>query len=157
MAVAQTTAMSFPPSPHMARALDCARAAAAQGEVPVGAVLTAPDGAVLAQAYNLTRTLPDPTAHAEMLVLREAARALGNERLTGCTLWVTLEPCPMCAAAIAEARLARLVYAASDPKGGGVEHGPRIFAHTRHVPEIVSGIAEAEAGEILKQFFAGRR
>jgi cytidine deaminase len=149
--------MAFPPSPHMARALDLARAAAQAGEVPVGAVLVGPDGTVLAQAHNLTRTLPDPTAHAEMLVLREAARALGSERLTGCTLWVTLEPCPMCAAAIAEARIARLVYAASDPKGGGVEHGPRVFAHTRHVPEVVSGIAEAEAAELLKAFFAARR
>ncbi|WP_374389391.1 nucleoside deaminase [Sandaracinobacter sp.] len=149
--------MSFPPSPHMARALDLARAAAGADEVPVGAVLTAPDGSVLAEAHNLTRTLPDPTAHAEMLVLREAARLLGNERLTGCTLWVTLEPCPMCAAAIAEARIARLVYAASDPKGGGVEHGPRIFAHTRHVPEILSGISEAEAAALLKGFFSARR
>ncbi len=157
MAVAQAAAMSFPPSPHMARALDLARAAAGADEVPVGAVLTAPDGSVLAEAHNLTRTLPDPTAHAEMLVLREAARLLGNERLTGCTLWVTLEPCPMCAAAIAEARIARLVYAASDPKGGGVEHGPRIFAHTRHVPEILSGISEAEAAALLKGFFSARR
>lgn len=149
--------MSFPPSPHMARALELARKAASTGEVPVGALLLSGDGTVLAEAHNLTRTLPDPTAHAEMLVLREAARVLGNERLTGCTLWVTLEPCPMCAAAIAEARIARLVYAASDPKGGGVEHGPRIFAHTRHVPEIVSGIAEAEASDLLRSFFVDRR
>ncbi len=149
--------MPFPPNPQMARALDLARAAAAAGEVPVGAVLTALDGALLAEAHNLTRSLPDPTAHAEMLVLREAARTLGSERLIGCTLTVTLEPCPMCAAAIAEARIARLVYAASDPKGGGVEHGPRVFAHTRHVPEIISGIAEAEASELLKAFFAARR
>lgn len=141
----------------MARALELARAAAAGGEVPVGAVLTGPDGTVLAEAHNLTRTLPDPTAHAEMLVLREGAARLGSARLAGCTLTVTLEPCPMCAAAIAEARIARLVYAASDPKGGGVEHGPRIFAHSRHVPEIVSGIAEAEAAELLKAFFAARR
>jgi tRNA(Arg) A34 adenosine deaminase TadA len=149
--------MAFPPSPHMARALELARAAAAAGEVPVGAVLTGPDGAVLAEAHNLTRTAPDPTAHAEMLVLRAAAARLGNERLTGCTLWVTLEPCPMCAAAIAEARIARLVYAAPDPKGGGVEHGPRVFAHARHLPEIVSGIAEAEAADLLRAFFAARR
>ena len=149
--------MSFPPSPHMARALQLARVAAAAGEVPVGAVLTGADGAVLAEAHNLTKSLPDPTAHAEMLVLREAARLLGNERLTGCTLWVTLEPCPMCAAAIAEARIARLVYAASDPKGGGVEHGPRIFAHARHRPEIIGGIAEAEAAALLRNFFAARR
>ena len=149
--------MALPPSPHMARALELARTAAADGEVPVGAVLTNARGDVLAEAHNLTRTLPDPTAHAEMLVLRQAARVLGSERLIGCTLWVTLEPCPMCAAAIAEARVARLVYAASDPKGGGVEHGPRVFTHTRHVPEVVSGIAETDAAELLKAFFAARR
>jgi tRNA(adenine34) deaminase len=141
----------------MARALELARAATDSGEVPVGAVLTGADGAVLAEGHNLTRTLPDPTAHAEMLVLRAAAAKLGNARLLGTTLWVTLEPCPMCAAAIAEARIARLVYAASDPKGGGVVHGPRIFAHSRHVPEIVSGIAEAESAGLLRSFFAGRR
>ena len=149
--------MSFPPSPMMAQALRLARQAAEAGEVPVGAVLTSADGAVLAQAHNLTRTLPDPTAHAEILVLREAALQSGNERLNGCTLWVTLEPCPMCAAAISEARIARLVYAAADPKGGGVEHGPRIFAHSRHVPEIVSGISEAEAAALLRDFFQTRR
>jgi tRNA(Arg) A34 adenosine deaminase TadA len=141
----------------MGRALNLARRAAAAGEVPVGAVLAGPDGRVLAEAHNLTRTDHDPTAHAEILAIRAAAAALGNERLTGCTLWVTLEPCPMCAAAIAEARLARLVYAAADPKGGGVEHGPRVFAHARHVPEIVSGIAEAEASALLRDFFAARR
>lgn len=149
--------MGFPPSPLMAQALHLARKAAEAGEVPVGAVLTAADGTVLAEAHNLTRTLPDPTAHAEMLVLREAARRTGNERLNGCTLWVTLEPCPMCAAAIAEARIARLVYAAADPKGGGVEHGPRIFAHSRHVPEIVSGLSEVEAAALLRDFFQTRR
>ncbi len=141
----------------MARALELARAAASAGEVPVGAVLTGPDGQLLAEAHNLTKTLPDPTAHAEMLVLREAALKLGSERLTGCTLTVTLEPCPMCAAAISEARVARLVYAASDPKGGGVEHGPRLFAHMRHKPEIISGIADVEAADLLKGFFAERR
>ncbi len=150
-------AMPFPPSPHMARALELAKAAAQAGEVPVGAVLTGPDGLVLAEAHNQTRGLPDPTAHAEILVLREAARVLGNERLVGCTLWVTLEPCPMCAAAIAEARIARLVYAAADRKGGGVVHGPRIFTHSRHVPEVVGGIAETEAAALLTRFFAGRR
>lgn len=149
--------MSFPPNRQMARALELARAGAAGGEIPVGAVLTGPDGTVLAEAHNLTRTRTDPTAHAEMLVLREGAVRFGSERLIGCTLTVTLEPCPMCASAIAEARVARLVYAASDPKGGGVEHGPRVFAHTRHVPEIVSGIAEAQAAELLKTFFAARR
>lgn len=141
----------------MERALALARAAAALGEVPVGAMVTAADGAVLAEAHNRTRTDRDPTAHAELLALREAAARFGSERLTGCTLTVTLEPCPMCAAAIAEARIARLVYAASDPKGGGVAHGPRIFAHSRHVPEIVSGIAEAESAMLLRQFFAARR
>ena len=149
--------MPFPPNPHMARALELARIAAASGEVPVGAVLSGPDGAAIAEAHNLTKTLPDPTAHAEILALRAAAAKLGSERLTGCTLTVTLEPCPMCAAAIAEARIARLVYAASDPKGGGVEHGPRMFTHSRHVPDIVSGISEAEAAALLKDFFAARR
>ena len=149
--------MSFPPSPQMARALALAREAAAKQEVPVGALLIAPDGSTLAEAHNLTRTLPDPTAHAEMLAIRDAAARLGSERLIGCTLWVTLEPCPMCAAAIAEARIARLVYAAPDPKGGGVEHGPRIFAHSRHVPEIISGIAEAESADLLQGFFRERR
>lgn len=149
--------MGFPPSPQMARALELARSAADAGEVPVGAVLAGPDGTILAEAHNQTRSLPDPTAHAEMLVLRAGAAALGNARLTGCTLWVTLEPCPMCAAAIAEARIARLVYGAADPKGGGVAHGPRIFAHSRHVPEVVAGIAEAESAALLKAFFADRR
>ncbi|MFN3371860.1 MAG: nucleoside deaminase [Sphingomonadaceae bacterium] len=147
----------FPASPQMARALELAKAASAAGEVPVGAVLAGPDGAILAEAHNRTRSLPDPTAHAEVLALREGARRLGNERLIGCTLWVTLEPCPMCAAAIAEARIARLVYAAADPKGGGVIHGPRIFAHSRHVPEVVGGIAETEAAALLTGFFASRR
>ncbi len=141
----------------MAAALALARDAAAAGEVPVGAVVTAADGRVLAGAHNQTRSLPDPTAHAEILALREAAKVLGNERLIGCTLWVTLEPCPMCAAAISEARLARLVYGATDPKGGGVEHGPRIFAHSRHAPELVSGVGETESAALLKAFFTDRR
>jgi len=149
--------MSFPPSPYMARALELARQAALAGEVPVGAVLSAANGEVLAEAHNLTRTDHDPTAHAEMLVIRQAAAKLGNERLLGCTLWVTLEPCPMCAAAIAEARIARLVYAASDPKGGGVEHGPRVLAHMRHQPEVISGVAEAEAADLLRGFFQQKR
>ncbi len=141
----------------MARALDLARAAAAMGEVPVGAVIADAAGRVVAEGHNRPRADHDPTAHAEMLAIRAAGRALGNERLTGCTLWVTLEPCPMCAAAIAEARIARLVYGAPDPKGGGVEHGPRVFAHSRHRPEIVAGIAEPEAAALLRGFFAGRR
>jgi tRNA(Arg) A34 adenosine deaminase TadA len=149
--------MSFPPSPLMARALELARMAADAGEVPVGAVLAGPDGTVLAEAHNLTRTDHDPTAHAELLAIRAAAATLGNERLLGCSLWVTLEPCAMCAAAIAEARIARLVYAAPDPKGGGVEHGARVFAHARHVPEIISGVSEADASALLRDFFAARR
>lgn len=143
----------------MARALDNARAAAAIGEVPIGAVITAPDGSLLAEAHNLTRTGPDPTAHAELLAIRTAAAALGSERLTGCTLWVTLEPCAMCAGAIAHARLARLVYAAADPKGGGVEHGARVFAHAtcHHAPEVIGGLAEADAAALLREFFAAKR
>lgn len=149
--------MSFPPSPFMARALELARQAAVCGEVPVGAVLAAANGDVLAEAHNRTRTDHDPTAHAEMLVIRAAAARLGNERLTGCTLWVTLEPCPMCAAAIAEARIARLVYAAPDPRGGGVGHGPRLFSHMRHKPEVISGVAETQAADLLRNFFRQRR
>jgi tRNA(Arg) A34 adenosine deaminase TadA len=143
----------------MARALELAATAALAGEVPVGALVTGPDGRVLAEAHNLTRTLSDPTGHAEILALRAAGAALGSPRLSGCALYVTLEPCPMCAAAIAEARIERLVYAASDPKGGGVDHGPRIFAQPgcRHAPEVVSGISEAQAARLLQDFFAARR
>lgn len=142
----------------MARALAAARMAAAAGEVPVGAALVR-DGAVIAVAANAPRTLHDPTAHAEMRVIRESAGALGRERLADCDLWVTLEPCAMCAGAIAHARIARLYYAASDRKGGAVEHGPRVFAHPtcHHRPEIYAGIAEAEAAAILRRFFADRR
>ena len=151
--------MSFPASPAMARALELARAAAGMGEVPVGAVITAADGTLLAEAHNRTRTDADPTAHAEMLAIRAAGQALGSERLVGCTLWVTLEPCAMCAGAIAHARLARLVYAAADPKGGGVEHGARVFAHAtcHHRPDIIAGIAEGEAADLLRAFFGSRR
>jgi cytidine deaminase len=141
----------------MARALDLARAAAAMDEVPVGAVVTDAAGRVVAEAHNRPRADHDPTAHAEMLAIRAAGKALANERLTGCTLWVTLEPCPMCAAAIAEARIARLVYGAPDPKGGGVIHGPRVFAHSRHRPECVAGVAEEESAALLRAFFARRR
>ncbi len=143
----------------MALALDEARRAADRGEVPVGAVVVAPDGTVVARAGNRTRALADPTAHAEMLVIREACRATGSERLTGFSLYVTLEPCPMCATAISFARIRRLYYGASDPKGGGVEYGPRIFAQPtcHHVPEIYSGIGEAEASRLLKEFFEARR
>ena len=142
----------------MRLALDAARAAAEAGEVPVGAALVC-DGTVIVVAGNAPRTLHDPTAHAEMQVIRAAAQALGRERLDGCDLWVTLEPCAMCAGAIAHARIARLYYAADDPKGGAVEHGPRFFgqATCHHRPEIYAGIGASEAGRLLKGFFAGRR
>lgn len=144
---------------HMDIALDQARAAAARQEVPVGAVLLDPKGRVLSAAGNRTRELSDPTAHAEMLVIREAAAALGSQRLEGCTLYVTLEPCPMCAAAISNARIARLIYGASDPKSGGIEQGSRVFSHPQchHVPEIIHGIGEAASEALLKEFFASRR
>jgi len=144
---------------HMLIALDEARRAADRGEVPVGAVIVSPDGTVMARAGNRTRELSDPTAHAEMLVIREACRAIGSERLIGFSLYVTLEPCPMCATAISFARIRRLYYGASDPKGGGVEHGPRIFTQPtcHHVPEIYSGIGEREAAALLKSFFEARR
>lgn len=144
---------------HMMRALAEAEAAAARGEVPVGAVISGPDGALLAAAGNRTRELSDPTAHAELLAIRAACALLGLERLTGCDLYVTLEPCPMCAAAISFARIRRLYYGASDPKGGGVENGPRIFSQPtcHHAPEIYAGIAEADASAILKTFFLARR
>lgn len=144
---------------HMSDALEQARAAAERGEVPVGAVLVDPDGRVLARAGNRTRELADPTAHAEMLVIREGCRLLGSERLTGCDLYVTLEPCPMCAQAISAARIARLYYGAADPKSGGVEQGPRIFTHPQchHIPEVYDGIAADSAAALLREFFAGRR
>jgi tRNA(adenine34) deaminase len=142
----------------MRRALAEAAAAAAAGEVPVGAVVTC-GGEVVAAAGNAPRTLHDPTAHAEMRAIRAAAARLGRERLEDCDLWVTLEPCAMCAGAIAHARLARLYYAASDPKGGAVEHGPRLFAQPtcHHRPEVYAGIAEGEAAALLREFFATRR
>lgn len=143
----------------MDRALDAARAAAARGEVPVGAVVVGPDGRVLAVEGNRTREHRDPTRHAEMLAIQAACRTLGAERLTGCDLYVTLEPCPMCAAAISFARVRRLYYGASDPKSGGVEQGPRVFAQPtcHHVPEVYAGLAEPEAAALLKAFFAARR
>lgn len=142
----------------MDAALAEARAAALAGEVPVGAVVVR-EGVVIARARNRMRELVDPTAHAEMLAIREACRVLGSERLTGCDLWVTLEPCPACAGAIAAARLSRLYYAASDPKSGGVAQGPRVFDHPQAhwAPEIYGGIGEAEAAALLKDFFAARR
>jgi tRNA(adenine34) deaminase len=143
----------------MERALALARAAAQAGEVPVGAVIVGPDGRVLAEAANRTEGDKDPTAHAELLAIRAAARTLGAPRLVDCDLYVTLEPCPMCAQAIAFARLRRLYYGAADPKGGGVDNGPRIFAQptTNHRPEIYGGIAEREAGDLLRAFFQERR
>lgn len=142
----------------MRRALQLAHEAAAAGEVPVGAVVVK-DGAVVGEGHNLTRTNADPTAHAEMVAIRAAAEKLGDERLTGCDLYVTLEPCPMCAGAISHARLARLYYGASDPKGGAVEHGARVFQQVQclHKPEIYSGLGESEASEVLRGFFAERR
>jgi len=143
---------------QMSLALDEARAAAARGEVPVGAVVVK-DGVVIAQAGNRTRELNDPTAHAELLVIREAARLLGSERLTGCDLYVTLEPCPMCASAISQARIARLYYGAADPKSGGVAHGPRIFTHpqSHHVPEVYDGLSADQSAILLSAFFASKR
>ena len=140
-------------------ALAEARAAGDRGEVPVGAVVVGPDGRVLAAAGNRTRELADPTAHAELIAIRAAARATGSERLSGCDLYVTLEPCPMCASAISQARIARLYYGAADPKSGGVAHGPRIFAHpqSHHVPEVYDGIGAGEASALLRAFFAARR
>ena len=142
----------------MIAALAEAQAAARAGEVPIGAVVVK-DGAMIARAHNAPRTLHDPTAHAELLAIRRAAEALGDERLTGCDLWVTLEPCAMCAGAIAHARIARLYYAASDPKGGAVEHGARVFAQAQclHRPEIYSGMGADEAAGLLRDFFRERR
>ncbi|MET4132486.1 tRNA(adenine34) deaminase [Porphyrobacter sp. MBR-155] len=142
----------------MQRALAAARAAAQAGEVPIGAVVVK-DGVVIAEAHNSPRTDRDPTAHAEILAIRRAAQVLGDERLSDCELWVTLEPCAMCAGAIQHARIARLYYAASDPKGGAVEHGARVFDQPQclHRPEVYSGIGEAEAAAMLRGFFKERR
>ncbi|MBC7145739.1 MAG: nucleoside deaminase [Thioclava marina] len=143
----------------MQQALAEARAAAERGEVPVGAVIVSPVGEVVAAAGNRTRELADPTAHAEILAMREACKAVGSERLPGYDLYVTLEPCPMCASAISQARIARLYYGAADPKSGGVVHGPRVFTHpqSHHVPEVYDGIGAAEAEALLKRFFAAKR
>lgn len=144
---------------HMERALHEAKAAAARGESPIGAVIVAPGGEILAADGNRVCELRDPTAHAEMLVIRAAARALDNERLAGCDLYVTLEPCAMCAGAISLARIRRLYYGAPDPKGGAVDHGPRVFAHPtcHHRPEVYGGIAETDCAELLRAFFRARR
>ena len=143
----------------MERALSEARLAAERGEVPVGAVIVGPDGSVLAQAGNRTEETNDPTAHAEMLAIRAAARKLAAPRLADCDLYVTLEPCPMCAQAISFARIRRLYWGAADPKGGGIEHGPRIFDQPtcHHKPELYPGLSEGEAGELLRAFFRERR
>lgn len=140
-------------------ALREARAAATRGETPVGAVIARPGGEILAAAGNRTRELNDPTAHAEVLVIREACALLGAERLTGLDLHVTLEPCAMCAAAISFARIGRLYYGAVDPKGGAVDSGPRFFSQPtcHHAPDIYGGIAETEAASLLRTFFAARR
>ena len=149
---------SFPLPPPMRRALDLAALAAEAGEVPVGAVVTL-NGEILAEARNAMRGQLDPTAHAEMTAIREAALRLGSPRLDGCELWVTLEPCAMCAAAISLARIGKVNFAAEDPKGGGVLHGARIFTlpTCHHRPEVLPGIGEAEAADQLKAFFAARR
>jgi tRNA(Arg) A34 adenosine deaminase TadA len=146
-------------SKPMALALDQARAAAMRGEVPVGAVLVGPDGTVLAADGNRTEERADPTAHAEMLVIRAAAALRGSPRLADCDLYVTLEPCPMCAAAIGFARIRRLYWGAPDPKGGGVEHGPRVLHQPtcHHRPELYPGLSEAAAAQLLRDFFVGRR
>merc|ERR1711969_269107 len=137
----------------MKTALEQAHLAADAGEVPVGAVVVR-DGEVIASAHNAPRRLADPTAHAEVLALRAAAKALGQERLESCDLWVTLEPCAMCAGAIAHARIGRLYYAAPDPKGGAVAHGARVFEHPQchHRPEVYSGMGEEEAAGMLRGF-----
>ncbi len=142
----------------MRMALEAAAQAAEVGEVPIGAVIVK-DGVVIAAAHNTPRADHDPTAHAEVMAIRAAAAALGQARLTGCDLWVTLEPCAMCAGAIVHARLDRVYYAASDPKGGAVEHGAKVFdaPGCLHRPEVYSGIGEAEAAELLRGFFRERR
>ncbi len=148
----------FPIPLPMRVALDAAAAAAAREEVPVGAVIVR-RGEIIATSANAPRGRHDPTAHAEMLAIRAAAGVIGDDRLTDCDLWVTLEPCAMCAGAIAHARIGRLYYGAGDPKGGAIEHGPRLFTQTtiHHRPEIYPGIAEGESAALLRTFFASRR
>ena len=150
--------MAFPLPQPMRRALELAAEAAGDGEVPVGAVVTR-GNEILAEARNAMRGSLDPTAHAEIVAIRGAAERLGQPRLDGCTLWVTLEPCAMCAAAIALARVSELRFGAEDPKGGGVVHGPRIFAQPtcHHRPDVLGGIGEGDSAELLRKFFAERR
>jgi tRNA(adenine34) deaminase len=143
----------------MEMALEEARAAALREEVPIGAVVTDAEGRMLSRAGNRVEELRDPSAHAEMLALRAAAEAAGDKHLAGATLWVTLEPCAMCAQAASLFRVGRVVFGAYDPKGGGTEHGARVFRHPQcnHVPEVVGGVRESEAGALLRAFFAGLR
>jgi tRNA(adenine34) deaminase len=150
--------MTIPLPEPMKRALALAQQAADAGEVPVGAVIVK-DGVIIAEAANAMRAKADPTAHAEMDAIRAAAKVLGSERLEGCDLWVTLEPCAMCAGAIAHARIARVYYAAPDPKGGAVDHGPRFFGQStcHHRPDVYAGLGEQVAAEQLRAFFAVRR
>jgi tRNA(adenine34) deaminase len=148
----------FPAMPFMRRALDLARSAAAAGSVPVAAIIVH-EGVIIGEGVNPPPGHADPTAHAEILAIRAAAAHLGQDRLDGCDLWVTLEPCAMCAGAISHARIARLYYAADDAKGGAVDHGPRFFSQPtcHHVPEIYGGIAAQEAASMLRDFFGARR
>lgn len=148
----------FPLPAPMHRALELARAAEQAGEVPIGAVVTL-DGRIVGEGENRNRRDNDPTAHAEIVALRAAAERLGDFRLTGCDLWVTLEPCPMCAGAISHARIARLYYGAADPKGGAIEQGPRLFTQPQclHRPEVYGGLGETEASALLRGFFLARR
>ncbi len=150
--------MASEASDPMSVAFGEARAAEARGEAPIGAALVR-DGVVVARAGNRSRELADPTAHAELLVIREAAASIGSERLVGCDLYVTLEPCAMCAGAISHARIRRLYYAAPDPKGGAVDHGPRFFSQPtcHHAPEVYGGIRESEAAAMLRAFFGAKR
>ena len=148
----------WPLPPPMRRALDLAAEAAAAGEVPVGAVIVK-HGEIIGEGRNAPRASADPTAHAEIAAIRQAAATLGNERLTDCEIWVTLEPCAMCAGAIAHARIGKIYYAAPDPKGGAVERGARVFDQPQclHRPEVYSGMGEEEAARLLREFFAARR
>ncbi|MBH1991932.1 MAG: nucleoside deaminase [Sphingomonadaceae bacterium] len=151
-------ATPFPLPLPMRRALDLARAAQEAGEVPIGAVVTK-DGVIIGEGENRNRRDLDPTAHAEIVAMRAAATHLHDFRLIGCDLWVTLEPCPMCAGAISHARIARLYYAVGDAKGGAIEQGPRLFAQPQclHRPDVYGGLAEAEASALLRDFFTARR
>ena len=151
-------AQPFPLPAPMRRALELARAAADAGEVPIGAVVVR-EGAIIGEGENRNRRDNDPSAHAEMVAIRDAAARLGDYRLTGCDLYVTLEPCAMCAGAISHARIERLYYGAADEKGGGVEHGARVFAHPQchHRPEAYGGLGEGEAAGLLRSFFGGKR